>query len=73
MTFAESLYALANRSDFADIFHWSDDGTKFWISDSGVFASLVLPAYYGHSSFTSFVRQLKVYGTLFHMPACAPP
>ena len=47
---------------FKDIVHWGDDGTTFIIEDSIKFSVTVLPKYFNHKKFSSFVRQLNMYG-----------
>lgn len=43
---------------------WSDDGRSFLINRQEDFAKDVLPRFFKHSNFSSFVRQLNMYG--FH-------
>ncbi len=43
---------------------WNPEGTEFTIKDANEFAETVLPRYFKHKNFTSFVRQLNMYG--FH-------
>jgi hypothetical protein len=44
--------------------NWSDDGKSFTVYNPSEFASTVLPKYFKHNNFCSFVRQLNIYG--FH-------
>jgi osomolarity two-component system, response regulator SKN7 len=40
---------------------WSEDGTHFAILDVERFEQEILPAYFRHRNFSSFVRQLNMY------------
>jgi len=43
---------------------WGGDGTTISITDQAAFAANVIPKFFKHSNFASFVRQLNLYG--FH-------
>ncbi|EDQ88413.1 uncharacterized protein MONBRDRAFT_37599 [Monosiga brevicollis MX1] len=62
--FLQKLYRLANNDQHNHIIKWSDDGSSFWVADIAAFSRDVLPAYYKHNNYASFVRQLNMYG--FH-------
>lgn len=56
------LYRIINSDD--PTVRWVPGGQKFLILDPRKFSQTVLPKYFKHSKFTSFVRQLNFYG--FH-------
>ncbi|KAL7581182.1 hypothetical protein ACA910_005971 [Epithemia clementina (nom. ined.)] len=41
---------------------WSDGGTTFVVKDTEKFAAEVIPEFFKHNNFSSFVRQLNFYG-----------
>ncbi|RCH91510.1 stress-responsive transcription factor hsf1 [Rhizopus stolonifer] len=47
-----------------ELIRWSDDGLSFLVIRHEEFAKKVLPRFFKHSNFSSFVRQLNMYG--FH-------
>ena len=53
-----------------DIVSWTENGTQFTIHQTNEFASELLPKYFKHRNFSSFVRQLNSYvGALAILPA----
>eukprot|EP00537_Pseudo-nitzschia_pungens_P007918 CAMPEP_0172377550 /NCGR_PEP_ID=MMETSP1060-20121228/68962_1 /TAXON_ID=37318 /ORGANISM="Pseudo-nitzschia pungens, Strain cf. cingulata" /LENGTH=443 /DNA_ID=CAMNT_0013105243 /DNA_START=736 /DNA_END=2067 /DNA_ORIENTATION=+ len=59
--FLRKTFAMINDCD-PEIATWSEDGTSFVVKDTELFASKVIPTYFKHSNFSSFVRQLNFYG-----------
>lgn len=46
---------------YASIASWNEDGTYFTILDVERFEQQILPIYFRHRNFSSFVRQLNMY------------
>lgn len=61
--FLEKLYKMTNNEAHFDCIKWSDD-VSFWVSDIAQFSRDILPLYFNHNNYASFVRQLNMYG--FH-------
>jgi len=59
--FLRKTYHMVDSCDAA-IATWSDDGTIFIVKDPDVFASEIIPQFFKHKNFASFVRQLNFYG-----------
>jgi hypothetical protein len=62
-TLAQKTFELINTCDPA-VASWSNDGLTFVVKDSKKFQDDVIPKYFKHNNFSSFVRQLNFYG--FH-------
>nr|NP_001071737.1 HSF protein [Ciona intestinalis]BAE06503.1 Ci-HSF [Ciona intestinalis] len=61
-TFLLKLINLLQEPDYKEYVSWNEDGTAFTVHDQGNFAKHVLPVYFKHNKFASFVRQLNMYG-----------
>ena len=59
--FPSKTYAMINGLD-GTVGGWSDAGDSMVILDAENFASEVIPQYFKHNNFRSFVRQLNFYG-----------
>ncbi|KAG1827382.1 uncharacterized protein BJ212DRAFT_49634 [Suillus subaureus] len=62
--FLQKLYEMVNDPSDHDLIRWSDTGDSFFVLDQERFASEVLGRWFKHKNFSSFVRQLNMYG--FH-------
>lgn len=62
--FVTKLFNMLEDPDIkrSGLLKWSDDGAGFVCNDPTEFAKLVLPQYFKHSNWHSFVRQLNMYG-----------
>eukprot|EP00753_Platysulcus_tardus_P003622 PLAT12473.13.p1 GENE.PLAT12473.13~~PLAT12473.13.p1 ORF type:complete len:544 (+),score=262.59 PLAT12473.13:184-1815(+) len=62
--FLSKTYAMVNAEETNTFIRWAADGLTFEVRRQKEFAQHILPRYFKHSNFTSFVRQLNFYG--FH-------
>ncbi|KAG8901482.1 stress-responsive transcription factor hsf1 [Tulasnella sp. 403] len=62
--FLNKLYSMVNDPETDDLIRWSDEGDSFFVPNHERFGRELLPKYFKHSNFPSFVRQLNMYG--FH-------
>ena len=63
-SFLLKLYTILNDKKYIKMIKWCDDGHSFIIYNVSNFAKNVLPNFFNHHNFTSFVRQLNLYN--FH-------
>ncbi|KAI7899739.1 uncharacterized protein BX663DRAFT_488969 [Cokeromyces recurvatus] len=62
--FLNKLYSMVNDPESDDLICWAEDGASFFVNRQEEFARKVLPRFFKHNKFSSFVRQLNMYG--FH-------
>ncbi|KAJ2020705.1 Flocculation suppression protein [Coemansia sp. S680] len=62
--FVSKLYAMVADGSTDKLISWTAEGDCFKVTDPAEFARIVLPAYFKHGNWPSFVRQLNMYG--FH-------
>lgn len=60
--FLAKLWALVNDPSCDDLIAWDQSGTSFHVYDQARFAREILPRYFKHNNFASFIRQLNMYG-----------
>ena len=59
--FLLQLYQILEDDKYKDIIHWGDNGKYFVIENVHDFTEKILPQYYSHNNYSSFVRQLNMY------------
>ncbi|KAF7322780.1 Transcriptional factor [Mycena chlorophos] len=62
--FLNKLYQMVGDAETNHLIEWADDGDSFYVYNQEQFARDVLPHWFKHQNFASFVRQLNMYG--FH-------
>ena len=61
-SFLINLYNLVSDSTSDHIVRWIPKNKTFMILDQETFTDVILPKYFRHANFTSFTRQLNMYG-----------
>ncbi|KAI7863955.1 hypothetical protein BDF14DRAFT_1690006, partial [Spinellus fusiger] len=59
--FLNKLYNMVEDSATNELIRWASDGASFTVERHEEFAKCVLPRFYKHNTFASFVRQLNMY------------
>ncbi|RKP12783.1 hypothetical protein BJ684DRAFT_11006, partial [Piptocephalis cylindrospora] len=62
--FLAKLYCMVNDPETDRLIAWAPNGASFYVFRSDELARTVLPKFFKHGNFSSFVRQLNLYG--FH-------
>ncbi|CAH2076300.1 unnamed protein product [Thlaspi arvense] len=60
--FLSKTYQLVDDRSTDDVVSWNEDGTAFVVWKTAEFAKDLLPQYFKHNNFSSFIRQLNTYG-----------
>ena len=62
--FLLKLYEILNNEDYNKIIHWSKNGSYIVITNIHALSKKILPIFFNHQNYSSFVRQLNMYN--FH-------
>ncbi|KAI7850549.1 HSF-type DNA-binding-domain-containing protein [Circinella umbellata] len=60
--FVSKLFNMVEDPEIQDLITWSDNGDVFRVFNPTAFSKNVLPRYFKHNNWQSFVRQLNMYG-----------
>ena len=60
--FVNKLWSMLNDDSNTKLIQWAKDGKSFIVTNREEFVHQILPKYFKHSNFASFVRQLNMYG-----------
>lgn len=60
-SFLVKTYDFVNDHSFDDIICWNDEGDGFIVKQVNKFSEEILPKYFKHNNFSSFIRQLNMY------------
>ncbi|KVI12439.1 heat stress transcription factor A-7a-like [Cynara cardunculus var. scolymus] len=60
--FLTKIYEMVDDQSMDHIVSWSREGQSFVVWDPHAFSTNLLPRYFKHNNFSSFVRQLNTYG-----------
>ncbi|KAI8079011.1 HSF-type DNA-binding-domain-containing protein [Gilbertella persicaria] len=63
-SFITKLFSMVEECYHQHLISWNPSGTSFFVCHAIQFSRIVLPEYFKHSNFSSFVRLLNMYG--FH-------
>ena len=62
--FLLKLYEILGKEEYSKIIHWSQNGSYIVITNIHELSKKILPIYFNHQNYSSFVRQLNMYN--FH-------
>jgi hypothetical protein len=69
--FLSKTYAMLRECP-AKLASWNHEGTSFFVFDPKEFSEKMIPQFFKHNNFSSFVRQLNFYGFQKVKTNCSP-
>ena len=60
-SFLLKLYQILENEEYKDIIQWGENGKFFVVKNIHDFTEKILPKYYKHNNYSSFIRQLNMY------------
>lgn len=60
-SFLSRLHSILSNKIYDNIIRWSNDGNRIIIIDVNKLSEIILPKFYKHHNYSSFVRQLNMY------------
>lgn len=63
--FLTKTFQLVDDQSIDDVISWNEDGSSFIVWNPTEFARDLLPKYFKHNNFSSFVRQLNTYVSFY--------
>ena len=61
-SFLSILYEILNDSSYNEIISWNIEGNGIVIKNITKLCEIILPKFFKHNNYSSFVRQLNIYG-----------
>ena len=61
VTFVGKLYNMLENPQIQHLMHWTESGESFVVENPEEFSRTILPQFFKHGKFASFVRQLNMY------------
>ncbi|KAM3140952.1 hypothetical protein pb186bvf_006963 [Paramecium bursaria] len=65
-SFLKKLLEILENQEYQHIIEWNENGTKFLVHSKLQVEQIILPIYFKHNSYQSFLRQLNKYGFKMH-------